>query len=96
MSAPCPVFGFNVTIAMAASVGEATTDAIVLDFIETLEANGLSAGGGGDRTFEFVIERDGGQATASDRDIILRWSEKWRPSVAVLVSDLLDLNEVES
>jgi uncharacterized protein YggL (DUF469 family) len=93
MSAPCPVFGFVVRATIDATVGRETIDALIDDLVELLEANGMTMGGGGDRLLEFVISRDGAQATDTDRQLVIEWAGSWAHVARFDVSDLVDLNE---
>ena len=93
MSAPCPILGIVVTIDLRASATDAERDAIVYSLIEAIEAEGLSAGGGGDRSLEYVIHRDGAQATEQDRLVLETWAERWTGSGTVVVGPLTDLND---
>ncbi|MEO7085867.1 MAG: 50S ribosome-binding protein YggL [Gemmatimonadaceae bacterium] len=94
MSAPCPMLGFMFTARFDDSVAEADADRFIDELIRLLEANGLMAGGGGDRTIEFAINREGGPATDADREMILQWASQRRHVAAVEMSDLVDLNEI--
>ena len=93
MSAPCPTFGFIVTTRLRESSTGADSDSLVDDLIEVLESNDLSMGGGGDRVLEYVVSRDGGQATQADREIVLQWAERWTAIAEIDVSDLIDLQD---
>jgi uncharacterized protein YggL (DUF469 family) len=92
MSGACPVFGFSVRMALRDGVESDVGDAIVDDLVRLLEANGLSMGGAGDREREFVVTRDGTQATDADRQLVQRWAERWKQDAAVRVTELVDLN----
>lgn len=92
MSAPCPTFGFVVTMALRPEIDEADVDALVDDFIDLLESNGLQTGGVGDITLEFVVNRDGGQATDTDRTLVRDWALRWTEKAAIDVGDIVDLS----
>jgi uncharacterized protein YggL (DUF469 family) len=94
MSAPCPVLGFVVTVAIRPNVDEGDVDALVDEFIDLLEGHGLQTGGGGDVTFEFVVNREGGQATDADRSIVREWATRWSERAQIDVGDIVDLNEL--
>lgn len=92
MSAPCPVLGFVVQAILHATTTDADADALRDDFVDLLETNDLSTGGGGDRRLEYAVTRDGGQATQADRELVLAWAVRWAHVAQVAVSDLVDLN----
>jgi len=88
MSAPCPVFGFLVTVRLA-SPGDA--GAVVHDLMATLDRNGLTATGG-HGALDYVVRREGSQTTDDDRDRLREWADRWAGRVTVAVGDLIDLN----
>ena len=92
MSAPCPILGFVVVLALHADASSSQSDIMVDELIETLESNGLMMGGGGDRVQEYVINREGGQATDADRDLVAGWAARWANVATITVSELVDLN----
>jgi uncharacterized protein YggL (DUF469 family) len=94
MSAACPVFGFVVVAVLADNTPGTDAEAMVDDLIETLEAHGLMMGGGGDRVLEYVVNREGSQATDADRQPVTAWAERWRHAAAITVSELIDLSQV--
>ena len=88
MSAPCPIFGF---VVRARIIGEsADADALRADLVEFLEANGLEIASSR-RGFEYVISRDGSQATNSDRELVLEWAKRSTSLAVIHVSELFDL-----
>ena len=91
MSAPCPILGFMIVITLHPSTSEAQSDALTGDLVELLEANGLMMGGGGDRTLELAITREGAQATDGDRQLVAAWAARWATAATVSISDLIDL-----
>jgi uncharacterized protein YggL (DUF469 family) len=93
MSAPCPALGFVITVALRSSTGEADIDALVDDLIDFLESHGLQTGGAGDRTFEFVVNREGGQATDADRALVRDWAARWADHAEIRVGDIVDLGD---
>ena len=94
MSAPCPVFGFVLRAIFEPSVARDQVEAFRDDLIELLEPNGLMTSGGGDRVLEYVITREGTQATDMDRRLVIDWARRWGKVATITVSDLADLNEV--
>jgi uncharacterized protein YggL (DUF469 family) len=91
MSAPCPILGFMVVITLLPSTSDAQADALTVDLAELLEANGMMMGGGGDRTLELAITREGTQATDADRQLVAAWAARWASAATVSISDLVDL-----
>ena len=92
MSAPCPVLGFVIRVALADSSSDADADAIVDDLMAFLENHGLVGAGEGARTLEFVVHRDGSQADERDRDIVREWAGRWTQRATIEVGALTDLN----
>ncbi|MFL5608502.1 MAG: 50S ribosome-binding protein YggL [Gemmatimonadaceae bacterium] len=90
MSAPCPLFGFIVRASLHSGTSAAAADSLLDDFIGMLEANGLIAGGGRDRTWEHVVQREGAQATHADREAVIAWASRWAHLADITVSDLVD------
>jgi uncharacterized protein YggL (DUF469 family) len=90
MSAPCPIFGFVVTIRLRDAKTESESTSLIDDLVRALESNGLIVGRGADR-LEVVISREGSQATHSDRELVLEWAERWSSIADIHISDLIDL-----
>jgi len=88
MTAPCPAFGFVVRVALRSS-----HDAISDHLAELLEKNGLSSRAVGATAGEYVVTRDGTQATNADRELVIEWARRWAGVADVRVSDLIDLHE---
>jgi len=93
MSGGCPVFGFIVRFALRDGVERDVGDAIAYDLVMLLQANGMSMGGGGDREREYVITRDGAQASDADRQLVATWSEHWKHDAAFRMTDLIDVSD---
>ena len=93
MSAPCPALGFVITVALRPSAGEADIDALVDDLIDFLESHGLQTGGAGDTTLEFVVNREGSQATDADRALVREWAARWSDHAEISVGDIVDLSD---
>jgi uncharacterized protein YggL (DUF469 family) len=91
MSAPCPVLGFRVNVTLDSNVPEPESEALVADLIDVLEANGLGTGGGGHHVLEYVIHREGSQATEQDRALVRSWAARWSRCAMVTVGELTDL-----
>jgi uncharacterized protein YggL (DUF469 family) len=92
MSAPCPILGFVIHVALADSTSETEADAIIDDLMAFLENHGLVGAGEGARTLEFVVHREGTQADDRDRDTVREWSARWHGRATVDVGPLTDLN----
>ena len=94
MSAPCPVFGFDVHVRLADWVDEAAADALLDEFIVgPIEGNGLLAGGGGDRRgWRHTVSREIGQATEADRVAVAAWAAGRAEIAACDVGPLVDLS----
>jgi uncharacterized protein YggL (DUF469 family) len=92
MSAPCPVLGFVIHITAHDSLPDADVDALIDDLIEFLETCGLVGAGGGERTLEMVVHREGSQAAEQDRDMVKTWATRWTGRATIDVGPLTDLN----
>jgi len=96
------VFGFRVFIRPAPAAPEAgrvDVGAVADDLAALLDANDLVAAGGRARgdaaggTREYVVTRDGSQATDADRTLVREWAARWRTRAAIEIGDLIDLQE---
>ena len=96
MSAPCPLFGFRVLISLSQQGSDANVATIADDLARLLEANDLIAERrrGRDGGLEYVVTREGSQATDTDRTLIRAWAERWLTRATVQIGDLIDLAEV--
>jgi len=90
MSAPCPTFGFVVRLRFRQVSPEANSRSVINDLMQVLDSNDLIASRSADG-LEFVISREGSQATHADRELVLSWTERWKPIAEIDVSDLIDL-----
>ena len=90
MSAPCPILGFVVTARLRSTDTGADSESLHDSLIEVLESNGLMADRG-DRRLEYVVSREGSQATQADRELVLEWAKRWNQIAAIEVSDIIDL-----
>lgn len=93
MSAPCPVFGFEVVFHIAPGLTAAATLALWDAFIAgPVEGRGLVCGGGatGGR-WSYVVHSEAGQATAADRDATAAWAAGRPEIVAAEVGPLVDV-----
>jgi hypothetical protein len=91
MSAPCPTLGFVVAITPRSGVAEGES-APIDELARLLEANGLTMGLGAG-PHEYVVSRDGSQATSLDRELVLEWGRHWARQASVTVSDIVDVNQ---
>lgn len=89
MSAPCPDFGFVVTIRSAAS----RSPAIVADLLSVLEEHALSGDVRGIGTQEVVVRREGTQATHADREVVRAWADPWIGVATISIGDIVDLDD---
>jgi len=93
LSQPCPRLGLIVSVTRHASATERDADALRDDLSTALEANGLSLRGAARGAREFVVVRDGGQATDADRQLLMQWSARWARIAAISVSPPIDLED---
>jgi hypothetical protein len=91
MSAPCPVFGFVVTITPREVDDPTALDPIIADLMTVLDADGLEGvvGGGGAKTI--AVRREGSQATDQDRQLVREWSARWSGAANVTIGPIVDL-----
>ena len=93
MSAPCPEFGFAVTIEPAGGPGTRERPTLEEALAALLASRGLSADAGRSGARRFIVRSEGSQATDADREAVRAWLAA-RPDVRdVHVSDLIDLRE---
>jgi hypothetical protein len=76
-------------------VTEDERDAVIDDLLSALEREGLSVAGHGDRTMEFIVRRDGSQATDADRGVVRAWAERWAARADVDVGEVTDVARSE-
>jgi uncharacterized protein YggL (DUF469 family) len=93
MSAPCPTLGFDITIALRSTVGEADIDALVDDLIDFLESHGLQTDAASDATLKFAVTREGGQATDADRALVRDWASRWSDDAEISIGEIVDLSD---
>ena len=86
MSAPCPTFGFVVTL----SIQSAQQRTVVDDFYALLERHGLDATKS-DRSMTFTVVREGAQATHNDREVVREWAARWAEVATISIGELVDL-----
>src|SRR5215216_770885 len=91
MSAPCPTFGFVVAMKLRPNAAEAERATLVDEFIDLLERHGLVTGDGKGRAREFVVSREGSQATDADRALVREWAAQQAHRAEIDVGDLVDL-----
>lgn len=90
MSAPCPTFAFVVSVQ---SSGDASlANAIITEFLTLLERNALAAERRGPS--EFVVRREGSQATHADRELVQEWSQRFNGGATITVGDIIELGHV--
>ena len=93
MTAPCPTYGFVVTIAFAPECDQDTHSAFSDALIELLEAHGLYCAGGGGDTQEYVVASEATQATDADRKMVEAWLAGRRDLTRWEVGRLIDLTQ---
>jgi uncharacterized protein YggL (DUF469 family) len=93
MSAPCPLLGFTVGLRLQQSTHDARAAELVADLLRLLDRHGLTAGGGGHRVMEYVVTREGSQATEPDRELVTDWASAWATLAEIAVGPLTDLSE---
>jgi hypothetical protein len=95
MSAPCPQFGFRVLISRLPSASELDAGEIADDVERVLSANDLVGERRrvGDGALEYLVTREGSQATDADRTLVRDWAARHQDRVAVEIGDLIDLHE---
>ena len=95
MTAACPEFGFEIAITLAPHTDPRARRTLAATFRTLAESHGLTAEGGGEREWRYVVRREGGQAIDADRELLARWARA-RPEVAhVDVGPIIDLKEVD-
>lgn len=94
MSAPCPVFGFEVVFRIVPGLGEAAARALWDDFIAgPIDGRGLVCGGGpSEGRWSHLVSSDAGQATDADREAVATWAAARPEIVAAEVGPLVDLS----
>jgi uncharacterized protein YggL (DUF469 family) len=93
MSQPCPHLGLIISVTRHASATERDADAMHDDLIAALAANGLAMAGAARRAPEYIVVREGGQATEADRSLLSEWATSWAHVAAVAVSMPIDLSD---
>ena len=96
MSAPCPLFGFEVVLHLAPGVSEAAARALWEAFVAgPVEGRGLVCDGGWNAgRWSHRVHGEAGQATHADREAIVAWAESRREIASVEVGPLVDLHGV--
>ncbi|HEX2781516.1 MAG TPA: 50S ribosome-binding protein YggL [Gemmatimonadaceae bacterium] len=93
MSAPCPEFGFAVTIEPPGGPGPRERPTFDEALAALLASRGLSVEAGRAGMRRFIVRSEASQATDADREAVRAWLAA-RPDVRdARVSDLIDLRE---
>jgi uncharacterized protein YggL (DUF469 family) len=96
MSAPCPVFGFRIELALTFGLSEQSIGGLWRDFRrDVVVARGLSC----ERQvrgehWSMIIRSEATQATDADREAVTRWGTGRREIASLEVGRLVDLAEV--
>jgi uncharacterized protein YggL (DUF469 family) len=93
VSAPCPEFGFRLTLRLTPGVDAASRRALSDALRAVVEARGLSAAGGGEEAPRYLVTRDGGQAIDADREALREWAAAQAAIARADVGPLVDLRE---
>ena len=93
MTAPCPSFGFIVTVELRQELGDTEHARFWNAWVAFLESRGLYCGGGGGETHEYVVASEASQATDVDRAAARSWLAV-RPELRGWnVGELIDLSQ---
>jgi uncharacterized protein YggL (DUF469 family) len=91
MSAPCPVFGFLVSIEVGASDADRIRELRTAFLNEVAEPHGLTYSDRPDvRAWTFAVRSEAGQATDADRLAVETWARQRGEIMSVSVGPLLD------
>lgn len=93
MTAPCPSYGFIVSIAFATECDEDARFVFSDAWIELLETNGLYCAGGGGDSQEYVVAGEATQATDADRKVVEAWLAARSELSQWEVGQLIDLTQ---
>jgi uncharacterized protein YggL (DUF469 family) len=93
MSSACPRLGFEIRFHLRDDLSDSARLALWDDFVETLEARGLSCEGGGAAEWVHVVWRDGSQAEHEDREALVLWADGREEIERVTVGQVLDLDD---
>ena len=93
MTAPCPTFGFTVTMETHAQLAAGERERLWDEWIELIEGRGLYCAGGGGDVMEYVVASEAAQATDSDRRFIEAWLRTRAELRAWRVGELIDLSQ---
>jgi uncharacterized protein YggL (DUF469 family) len=93
MTAPCPSFGFIVTLEFQPGARDLDRTRFWSAWTRLLEEHGLYCTGGGGDSTEYVIASEAAQATDLDRRAVQAWLGA-RPELSMWrVGELIDLGE---
>ena len=96
MSAPCPIFGFRIELALTYGLSERSIGELWRDFRrDVVVARGLTC----EREvrgehWSMIIRSEASQATDGDREAIAQWGTGRREIASLDVGPLVDLAEV--
>ena len=93
MTAPCPSFGFIVTMEPRAHLDATARERLWADWLAFIERRGLYCAGGGGDSLEYVIASEASQATDADRAAVEAWLAARDDLRAWRVGELIDLSQ---
>jgi uncharacterized protein YggL (DUF469 family) len=93
VSAACPIFGFTLTCALRAPLGEDGEGALTDAFLRFAASRGLVCSGGFSGTrWSMTVHSDAGQATDADRAAAESWAAARPEIVSATSGTLVDLD----
>ena len=94
VSAPCPVYGFDVVFRLHDRIGETAADALWDAFVaEAIERHGLVVDGRRGRIWRHTIRGEAGQATEADRVAVSEWAAARDELASHEVGPLVDVGQ---
>lgn len=93
MSAPCPILCFVVTVGLRSETTPSDAIRLVESLNDLLDQHGLTTlPQGTEAAREYLIRREGSQATNDDRSLVQHWASHWNATAMVDVGDIIDLS----
>jgi uncharacterized protein YggL (DUF469 family) len=92
MTAPCPIFGFQVELELDPRVTPREAEELWQEFVALVQQRGLEADGGrGIRWWTYRLHGESSQASDVDRSAIRDWASAHPGIVTVRIGDLFDV-----